>query len=109
MYVICTLRDFFHIGRVEWVTFHEPCSQESVGGVTVGAPEGVGALEVEGWRSIMCGVFEAGAVVGAAAGCSRGAVVSMADAIAWRHSNGGDVVAGWFEECVRAREKLEEA
>ena len=70
------------MGRVEWVTFHKPCSQESVGGVTVGMPAGAGEDEVEGWRRVICGVFEAGAGLG----CSRGAGVSTADAIAWRYS-----------------------
>ena len=50
-----TLRDLRHMGRVLWVTFQEPRSQERVGGVTA---EGVGeeeALEVVGWRREMGG------------------------------------------------------
>lgn len=46
----------------------------------VGVPSGAGEDEVEGWRRVRRGVRVA---VGAAVGCSRGAVVSEADAMVW--------------------------
>jgi hypothetical protein len=82
------------MGRVEWVTFQEPCSQESVGGVMVDAPEGAEEEDVEGWRRVMCGVM--GAAVGAAIGCSRGAVVSTADAIVCRWCSAVSRVVRWL-------------
>jgi hypothetical protein len=55
------------MGRVEWVTFHGPCSQERVGGVMVSAPSGAAVLEVEGWRRVMRGLGVWRAEAGAAA------------------------------------------
>lgn len=39
LYVIWTLRFFFHMGSVECVTFHVPSSHSSVGGVMAGSLE----------------------------------------------------------------------
>ena len=59
-----TLRDFFHMGRVLWVTFQEPWSQERVGGGI--EEEGVVEVEVEvvGWRREMEGGEVVVAMVG---------------------------------------------
>ena len=57
-----TLRDFFHMGRVLWVTFQEPWSQERVGGGIV--EEGVVEVEVVGWRREMGGGEVVVAMVG---------------------------------------------
>ena len=38
-----TLRDFFHMGSVEWVTFHDPDSHDSWGGVREDEGEVVGS------------------------------------------------------------------
>ncbi len=63
MYVIRTLRAFFHIGSVLWVTVQVPRSQESVGGGIVAVLR-VG--EVEGVRRVIRGV--AGWVVAGSVG-----------------------------------------
>lgn len=57
-----TLRDLRHMGRVLWVTFHEPWSQERVGGGIGGVGEGV--LEGVGWRREMGGGEVVVAMVG---------------------------------------------
>lgn len=57
VYVMRTLRDFFHMGRVEWVTVQEPWSQVRVGGVMGGVVVGGEEDEVEGWRSVISGVL----------------------------------------------------
>jgi hypothetical protein len=41
VYVMRTLRDFFHMGSVEWVTFQEPESHDRAGG----ASEGEGSVD----------------------------------------------------------------
>lgn len=64
MYVMRTLRDFFHMGRVEWVTFQVPESQEMEGGAMSWGVEGrvLGALRVIGGRTadMLVGVEAAG-------------------------------------------------
>ena len=57
-----TLRDLRHMGRVLWVTFQEPWSQERVGGGIV--EEGVVEVEVVGWRREMGGGEVVVAMVG---------------------------------------------
>lgn len=52
LYVIWTLRFFFHIGRVECVTFHVPSSQLSLGGV-MGSCGWVVMPELDGARRVM--------------------------------------------------------
>lgn len=54
MYVMRTLRDFFHIGSVECVTFQLPLSHDSVGGVI--ELIGEGEEDVDGWRRMIMGV-----------------------------------------------------
>ena len=62
VYVMRTLRDLRHMGRVLWVTFQEPWSQERVGGGIGGVGEGV--LEGVGWRREMGGGEVVVAMVG---------------------------------------------
>jgi hypothetical protein len=56
---MATLRDFFHIGRVEWVTCQVPLSQGMEGGWKVGDVE-LGAPETVGARRVMGGEADAG-------------------------------------------------
>lgn len=52
VYVIRTLRDFFHMGSVLCVTFQLPDSQDRGGGVRA-AGLGDGVEVVEGWRRVI--------------------------------------------------------
>ena len=72
MYVICTLRDFFHMGSVEWVTFQEPDSHDRRGGMRDG--EAAVVERDEGARRVAIGEN----------------AMAVADGLTWRSKTRGN-------------------